>query len=240
MQTRTSPLGCTLLLGGILAAFAAEPGDPPAPGIPAGWKLVTEEHFDAPASLDRLERSDPGAWKHSSDGTSLALELTRQSQYQPAVRSPVNIALLHGLKYGDFVLEADLLQTGREYGHRDMCVFFGVQDRSHFYYVHIATAADDHAHNVFLVDGSPRRKIGTKTTPGVKWGQNVWHRVRIERKASTIRVFYDNLGEPIMEASDATFASGLVGFGSFDDTGKVDNVRIWAPSIPEPANNRVF
>ena len=25
----------------------------------------------------------------------------------------------------DFVLEADLLQTGRQYGHRDLCLFFG-------------------------------------------------------------------------------------------------------------------
>ena len=44
---------------------------------------------------------------------------------------------------------------------------------------------------------------------------------------------YVNCSIPIMTAEDANFGSGWVGFGSFDDTGKVDNVRIWAPSTPE-------
>jgi len=216
--------------------------NPPIPGIPADWRLVVEEHFDSPTSLDRFERSDAGAWKHTADGSSFALELTRQSQYQPPVRSPVNVALLSGLKFGDFILEADLLQTGREYGHRDMCLFFGVQDRSHLMYVHIATAADEHAHNIFRVDGAPRTKVATRTTAGVKWGQNVWHKIRVERRSSTglVRVYFDNLSDPIMEATDKTFPTGLIGFGSFDDTGKVDNLRIWAPSAPEKTTTRVF
>ena len=29
---------------------------------------------------------------------------------------------------------------------------------------------------------------------------------------------------PIMTATDKTFGDGFVGFGSFDDTGKVDNI----------------
>jgi hypothetical protein len=31
-----------------------------------------------------------------------------------------------------------------------------------------------------------------------------------------------------MLANDKTFKDGYVGFGSFDDSGKVDNIRIWA------------
>lgn len=210
--------------------------------IPAGWKLVTEEHFDSATSLDRLERTDRNAWKHSADGTSHALELASQSKYTPPVRSPVNIALLSGQTYGDFILEGDFLQTGREYGHRDMCVFFGFRDASHFYYTHVATAADDHAHNVFIVDGAPRRKLTNRTTTGVNWGQNIWHRIRIERRASTgsIRVFFDDLTTPIMEAADTTFTQGKIGFGSFDDTGKIDNIRIWAPTPPTPSTSRIF
>jgi hypothetical protein len=33
-----------------------------------------------------------------------------------------------------------------------------------------------------------------------------------------------------MTAEDKTFGAGYIGFGSFDDTGMVDNIRIWAPS----------
>ena len=34
-----------------------------------------------------------------------------------------------------------------------------------------------------------------------------------------------------MVAVDKTFGAGCIGFGSFDDTGKVDNIRIWGPSV---------
>jgi hypothetical protein len=83
------------------------------------------------------------------------------------------------------------------------------------------------------VSGKPRTKIAERTTKGVNWGLNVWHKVRLERRVSDglIRVFFDDMTTPIMVAHDKTFASGYVGFGSFDDTGKVDNIRIWAPSV---------
>jgi hypothetical protein len=32
----------------------------------------------------------------------------------------------------------------------------------------------------------------------------------------------------IQEANDKTFGKGYMGFGSFDDSGKIDNIRIWA------------
>src|SRR6266513_3049230 len=97
--------------------------------------------------------SDPKAWKFSPSN---ALELATQSDYKPLVRSPFNIALIADRVFEDFVLEADLMQTGREYGHRDMCLFFGFQTPTNFYYAHIATAADPHAHNIFIVNGQPR------------------------------------------------------------------------------------
>ncbi len=37
----------------------------------------------------------------------------------------------------------------------------------------------------------------------------------------------------IMSAEDRTFGVGWLGFGSFDDTGKVDNIRVWAPVAAE-------
>ena len=156
------------------------------------------------------------------------MELATQSDYKPIVRSPFNIALIADRVFEDFVLEADLIQTGREYGHRDMCLFFGFQRPTNFYYAHIATAADEHAHNIFIVNGQPRTNIAKKTTKGVNWGLGVWHKVRLERKLAdgSIRVFFDDMREPIMIAEDKTFGAGYVGFGSFDDTGMVDNIKI--------------
>ena len=54
--------------------------------------------------------------------------------------------------------------------------------------------------------------------------------MRIERTGAAIRVFFDDMSKPVMTAEDATFPSGWLGFGSFDDTGKVANIRVWAKS----------
>src|SRR5262245_47557145 len=206
--------------------------DKPA-NLPASYKLLYEQSFDNPKALKDFVFTDAQAWKFAKEEKGGALELVTQSQYQPAVRSPFNIALLADKVFSDFVLEVDLIQTGEEYGHRDMVLVFGFQNPTNFYYTHIATAADDHAHNIFVVTNAPRIKIAKETTKGVNWGLGVWHKVKLERKISdgTIKVYFDDLTKPIMVAWDKTFGAGHVGFGSFDDTGKVDNIRIWGPSV---------
>lgn len=201
--------------------------------IPVGYRLVYEQKFDGAAALRDFRFTDPAAWRFAQTNDTAALELVKQSQYKPIVRSPVNIALIADKVFGDFVLEADLIQTGKEYGHRDMCLFFGFQSPTNFYYTHIATAADPNAHNVFIVNGAPRKNFAKQTTKGVNWGLGVWHKVRLERYTATgsIKVYFDDMVEPIMVAEDKSFATGQIGFGSFDDTGMVDNIRIWSPSV---------
>jgi hypothetical protein len=209
-----------------------------ADNLPKDYKLLYEQSFQKTEAAQQFVMTDPAAWKISKDEKGSALELVQQSKYKPAYRSPFNMALIKEKSFGDFILEADLIQTGKEYGHRDMCIFFGFQDPDHFYYAHIATAADDHAHNIFIVNEKPRTKIAKTTTKGVNWGLNIWHHVRLERKASdgTVKVFFDDMTLPIMVAEDKTFGEGLVGFGSFDDTGKISNIKIWAPSATTPKN----
>ncbi|MBI3852276.1 MAG: hypothetical protein HY298_18635 [Verrucomicrobia bacterium] len=218
-------------LPGIIAVTLAVTGFAAdhSPALPVGYKLLYEQKFEQPSALQDFVMTDAKAWKLSKDGNTSALELVSQSNYKPAVRSPVNIALIADKVFSDFILEADLIQTGKEYGHRDMCLFFGFQDPTKFYYAHIATAADDHAHNIFIVNEKPRTKIATETTKGVNWGLGIWHKVRLERKVSdgTVKVYFDDFSKPIMVAEDKTFGSGYVGFGSFDDTGKIANIKVW-------------
>lgn len=215
---------------------AATPQLPtPAGEIPADYVLQYEQNFDSWESLLDFEMSDPAAWKwdHSEGG---ALELFGASKYRARVRSPFNIAMLKDRYFGDFILEADLAQSGREYGHRDLCLFFSAKDPTNFYYVHIASVTDDHANQIFLVNDEPRVKISSKTTEGTDWKEtNSWHKVRVERKVAdgSIKIYFDDMETPIMEATDQHFDFGRVGLGSFDDTGRFDNLRIWAPSMQE-------
>ena len=202
--------------------------------IPENYKLVYSQDFESPQAFADLEMTDQDAWKISTNSEGSTLELYGKSEYQARVRSPFNIALLKDFIVGDFVMEVNLAQSGKEYGHRDLCLFFNVMSPTNFYYVHIATTTDDHANNIFLVNDEPRTKISTKTTAGTDWGEtNSWHTVRIERNATegAIRIYFDDMNTPIMEASDTHFNKGRIGFGSFDDTGQFDNVKIWAPSV---------
>jgi len=237
---RASLRGCLRLATAVLVSGCAIGGYAGAP--PPGWKLLYEQNFDRPEAIQDFEMTDAAAWKISSEEKGGTLELAAQSKYQPPVRSPVNIALLKGKVFGDFILEADFLQTGKEYGHRDMCLFFGFDRPGRFYYTHIATKADDHAHNVFIVNDQPRVKFAATTTSGVNWGLNVWHKIRLERMAATgtVKVYFDDMTTPIMTASDKTFLEGRIGFGSFDDTGKIDNIKIWGPGVKETKEAVLF
>jgi hypothetical protein len=46
-----------------------------------------------------------------------------------------------------------------------------------------------------------------------------------------ITVYFDNMDEPVMRAVDKTFVSGLVGVGTFDDTGRFDDLRIYGERV---------
>lgn len=203
--------------------------------VPEGYQLAFCEAFDVPESINEFEFTQPGIWILSDTGNkTMALEFTGKSeQYIPTVRSPHTIGLISDLQFGSFVLEADLLQTGREYGHRDMCIFFGFQDSTHFYYAHMATKMDDHAHNIFIVNDGPRTRISPESNDGIDWGDNIWHRVRLVRDiaSGTIELYFDDMTQPIMKAKDKTFGTGYIGFGSFDDSGKIDNINVWSDKV---------
>ena len=156
-----------------------------------------------------------------------SLELLGKSAYDPPHRSPHSIALLRTPDLGDFVLEVDLMQTGREYGHRDLCLFFGHQDAANFYYVHLATTPDPNAHNVFVVDDADRRPLAPVPETGVDWGTGIWHRVRLERTGAHISVHFD--GDLVHEVEDGTHGAGRIGLGSFDDQGRFDRLRLTSP-----------
>jgi hypothetical protein len=113
-----------------------------------------------------------------------------------------------------------------------MCLFFGYQDDSHLYYVHLGKKMDPHANNIFIVNGAPRKSISTKTTDGTNW-DDAWHHARVVRDVASgsIEVFFDGMKSPAMTAKDATFKSGRVGLGTFDDTGNFDDVLLYGDIV---------
>ena len=197
------------------SAAAAEPAELP---------VVASEDFES-GRIAGWIATDPQAWRIAVDGDRKFLQQFAASQVQTQVRSPFNRALLSGVAVGDFQLDVDVQSTARDYPHRDVCLFFGYQDPTHFYYVHLGQRADDHANQIFIVNEAPRVKISTKSTEGTPWNDE-WHHVRIVRHVDSgeIAVYFDNMDEAVMTAKDTSFQWGTVGVGTFDDTANFDNV----------------
>tara|TARA_R110002111_G_scaffold262882_1_gene342712 strand:- start:11589 stop:12323 length:735 start_codon:yes stop_codon:yes gene_type:complete len=234
-------LSAGLMIGLILfssAAIGVLSADEPAPPktlekdqIPnsmQGLPLLFHENFQS-GNSKHWEPTDDKAWKMIQQGDNQVFSLfKKKSNFEPPVRSPYNRALLKNISVSDFIFDVKLQSTIPDYGHRSLCLFFGYQDDSHFYYVHFGKKMDDHANQIFIVNDKPRTKISTKTTPGTNWDDE-WHHARVVRdiESGSIKIYFDNMQEPVMTANDKTFLSGRVGIGSFDDTGNFDEILLF-------------
>ena len=160
----------------------------------------------------------------------MAYELIAPGESGP-VRAPTSWAVLDGYDVASFEFTGRLqCDTDPGNNKRDMCVFFGFQDPTHFYYVHFAGSSDD-VHNIIgLVNGADRVKINTEPagTSVFRMTDKAWHHFKIVRDTASgeIRAYLDDMAAPILKAIDRTFVHGLVGIGSFDDTGRFDDLEL--------------
>lgn len=203
---------------------------------------VVEFTEDFSKGADRWEPTDPEAWKVEQAAQGYVYHQFQQSKYKPPHRSPLNIALLKDVVLeGDFIFRARLQSTGKDVPHRDMCLFFAYQDPAHFYYVHLGKQADDHANQIFIVNGADRKKISAVSTPGTRWTDG-WHTVRITRRMedkAAIEIYFDDMKTPAMIAHDKTFTWGRVGIGSFDDTGKWTDIHVLGSRLQKKSPNDI-
>jgi len=229
--TRLSPLAL------IIALAVATPGalaEEPPP-------LVVADDFQR--GSDRWQTTDPDpaklSWeivdlKNAEGKPTQAFRVTGKSTYEPKYRSPPNFALLKDVIVGDFELTASVQSTNVNAGpHRDMCIIFGYQDPTHFYYVHFGAKADPNACQIFVVDEAARTPITKLEAKGTPWTEG-WHWVRVRRdiKSGAIEVFFDDMKKPFMAADDRRFTWGQVGLGTFDDNGHWDDFELRGEKLP--------
>jgi hypothetical protein len=202
----------------------------PSPALLLLALFAADEPFPVLAKFDfddgdkaKWHFSDPKAFGFKENGTGKALAVIGKSSLKPKHRSPLYYALLKEPIVEDFELTLSMKSTVKDYGHRDLCIFFGFQDPEHFYYIHMAKAADPHAHSVFLVNGADRVSIGKNRTKGVEWGDE-WRKIKVVRKSPEVSVYFDDMQKPIMTATDDTFKWGKIGVGTFDDAGMYDDL----------------
>jgi hypothetical protein len=201
--------------------------------LPAADELPVVFQEDFEKGADHWQPLDAKQWQiKKTDKGQVYSQHEKKSEYKPPHRSPTNVALLKDVTVGDLELTAKVLSTHPDYGHRDAVIVFGYQDPAHFYYVHLGKQADDHANQIFIVNGAARTKISLTSTSGTNWDDK-WHTVRVVRKVESgeIEIYYDDMTKPVMTAKDKMFAWGRIGVGTFDDTSDWDDIVVRGTAV---------
>jgi hypothetical protein len=172
--------------------------------------------------------ADPGAWTWSKENGVSVLTLWRAQAFQPAVRSPFNLAWFKTGDWQSFTLTVEARLTKFDAGNNDLCIGFARQDDTRFYYAHLGEKADRVHHQIHLLDHADRCPITLTRTAGCDWQPGRWHRLKVVHDAATgtIEVYFDDLARPALTARDQTLSHGWIGVGSFDDLGQFRNLEI--------------
>jgi hypothetical protein len=218
-------IACAAL--GFLLVFGGKSGS--SQEIP-GLILLAKCDFEN-GKADGWRPDDFSLWRVAAREGSMAYELTVPGA-QGKVRAPTSWSLLAGHDLTSFVFSGRLqCDANPANDKRDMCVYFHFQDPTHFYYVHFSASSDEFHNIIGLVNGADRVKIN-RETPGTsvfRLTDRSWHefKVTFDEKTGEINAFLDDMTKPILTARDETLHHGLVGVGSFDDTGRFDDLKLW-------------
>jgi hypothetical protein len=216
-----------LALGAIPAAAQADEAGA-APATPDGFAscdVGSTRITDVMAGENWAPRT-PEKWEFPGDEIILAEAGVNPGGY----RRPFEFAVLtEGRELGNVQIEAEVrLDTPATISNRDVIIVFGYQSDTEYYYAHLSQDNTIYAHNgIFRVDNADRYRIehqwdGTVGAPPAVTDEE-WHDVKVTHCADTgeIAVYVDGSDTPLMTAVDTTFSSGRVGFGSFDNVGRM-------------------
>lgn len=210
--------------------------------LPLGYILQYSQAFSEKGSIADFNFSNPDSWKIVKQNNNPCLEFSEKSNYASPAEGPNIIGLISGQMYSDFILEADIMHTGEQNDWDNTCIIYGLKDSLHYYYIYYLTSqAGENTNNVFLINDTIRTKTAIKTGEGINLVKNKWYKLRVVRDIleKTTKIYMGDMSEPVIVAKDRTLIMGYIGFGSIDTPGKIDNIKIWAPTFV-PGETPVF
>ncbi|MFS8478624.1 MAG: PQQ-dependent sugar dehydrogenase [Micromonosporaceae bacterium] len=205
------------------------------------WKVVGTRHFAGGDVGDTRVAGVVGA-RHWAPVTSEKWQfrgtqaiLTEPGVQPPGPRRPFEYAVLtKGPEFRSVEITAQVrIDTPVSVSNRDVIIVFGYRSDTEYYYAHLSTDNTIYPHNgIFLVNNADRLRIDHQwngylgAPPAIVDEQ--WHRVRVVHfpDSGEIAVYVDGSKHPLMTATDTTLGSGRVGFGSFDNIGRVRNLTV--------------
>lgn len=213
------------------------------------WKVTGTKRFAASCNVGDTKVSGSGGarswepvtpdkWQFRRDQVILA----EAGEARPGPRRPFEYAVLSkGPEFGSARIDAEVrLDTPVEITNRDVIIVFGYRSDTQFYYVHLSSDNTIYPHNgIFVVNDADRLRIDDQWDEEQSVGappaitDAKWHDVRVVHCAESgeIAVYVDGSKKPLMTAVDTTFGSGRVGFGSFDNIGRVRDLLVTGTAV---------
>jgi hypothetical protein len=206
------------------------------------WKVTGTRTFAGAAVGNTVVRDAAGAagwapvtpskWRFANHEVILA----EAGVSRPGPRRPFEYAVLTaGPQWTSVEIEAQVrLDAPVEVSDRDVVIVFGWRSDTEFYYAHLSTDNTVYPHNgIFKVDNADRQRIEYQWNGRSRGADPAivdadWHKVRVVHLPATgeIAVYVDGSKDPLMTARDTTFGSGRVGFGSFDNVGRLRHLTV--------------
>ncbi|MEV1290147.1 calcium-binding protein [Micromonospora sp. NPDC049679] len=227
------PLALSMAVG--VATLAGQPAAHATAANNAGMRADSAGHAGCDVGRNRVKDVmaggnwapvTPANWQFP--GSEVILAEAGKSPAGP--RRPFEYAVLtKGPEFGSVQIDAEVrLDTPVEITNRDVIIVFGYQSPTRFYYAHLSTDNTIYPHNgIFVVDNADRFRLDHQwngkigAPPAIT--DAAYHKVRVRHCAKTgeIAVYVDGASTPLMTATDRTFQAGRVGFGSFDNIGRM-------------------
>ncbi|MBO2450656.1 PQQ-dependent sugar dehydrogenase [Actinomadura barringtoniae] len=157
---------------------------------------------------------------------------------RPGPRRPFEYAVLNKgpAAWKSFQLDAQVrLDTPVDIINRDVILVYNYNSDLQFSYTHLSSDNSIYPHNgMFTVNNADRLRLDDQwnavrshgAPPAIK--DAAWHRVRIRHcgDSGETAAYIDGSRTPLITSIDSTFASGKVGFGSFDNIGRIRDLKV--------------
>lgn len=165
--------------------------------------------------------------------------MTEPGTERPGPRRPYEYAVLTtGPTYRDVRIDARVrIDTPTDIDNRDVVVIFGHESDTRFGYAHLSQDNSIYPHNgLFTVDDADRLRVedqwdGTTGAPPAI-SDAAWHQVRVVRcgDSGETAVYLDGSPHPLMTAVSMRPGDGRIGFGSFDNAGRIRGLKVTGKS----------
>ena len=193
-----------------------------SPNAYSQHKMAVKPDLSLPQSIGKWDVDGSGVWAISKG----KLVISKAGVPAGPIRRPAALAILKTKPLQRVTVEGEIHSTAPlDVVRRDLDVVVSYESPSRFYYIHLAGTTDNVHNGIFLVNNADRVRIDSgKGKPQLQ--DSLWHSVRVERDgvSGRITVYVDKSKAPVLEAVDTTICCGMVGFGSFDDTGEFRNI----------------